>query len=238
MKAFGTLFKTEAKLALRGGDMLLFGIIFPIGIMLLIGFISSPQAVQLGFGGIAAIGICAAGVMGIPLTFATYRYEKILKRFKVTPVSPLLLFLAVSLVQIIFAVISGLGVFLIARFVFAVEILGPWYRYILTFLFVMASIFSIGYLIAALAPNVKTANLVCTVVYFPMLFLSGATVPFEIMPRGLRIFSEVFPLTQGIMLLKGAVLGDALAPDLPRFLILAGIAAVSYTLALVFFRWE
>lgn len=238
MKAFGTLFKTEAKLALRGADMLLFGILFPIGVMLLIGFISSPRAIQLGFGGIAAIGICAAGLMGIPLTFASYRYEKILKRFKVTPVRPLMLFLAVSLVQTLFALVSGIGVFLVARLVFSVEILGPWYRYILTFLFVLFSIFSLGYLIAALAPNVKTANAICTVVYFPMLFLSGATVPFEIMPRGLKVFSEIFPLTQGIMLLKGAVLGESIAADIPRFLVLAGVAAVSYTLAVIFFRWE
>ena len=70
MKTFLTLLKTETKLAVRCGDMILFGIIFPIGIMLLVGCISSPEAIALSFGGIATIGICASGLMGIPLTFA------------------------------------------------------------------------------------------------------------------------------------------------------------------------
>ena len=88
MKALNVLFKTEAKLALRGGDMVLFGVIFPVAVMLLIGFISQPEAVRLGFGGIASVGICAAGIMGLPLTISGYRHAKILKRFRVTPVSP------------------------------------------------------------------------------------------------------------------------------------------------------
>ena len=238
MKALNVLFKTEAKLALRGGDMVLFGVIFPVAVMLLIGFISQPEAVRLGFGGIASVGICAAGIMGLPLTISSYRHAKILKRFRVTPVSPALLLAAVSGVQTVFALVSGAVVFLIARFVFGVQIDGSPIRYALSFLFVLVSIFSVGYLIASVVPNVKTANLVCTIVYFPMMFLSGATVPYEILPRGLRLLVDIFPLTQGIKILKGAVLGTDLSSDLPRIALLSGIAAVSYAVSILTFRWE
>lgn len=238
MKAFWTLFKTETKLALRGGDMLIFGIAFPIGIMLLIGFISDPQAVRLGFGGIAAVGICASGLMGLPLTFSGYRHGKILKRFRVTPVSPAVLLASDALLQTLFAWTSAIAVYLIARFGFGVQLAGSPARYIATFLFVQASVYSLGFLIAAVVPNEKTANWVCTLVYFPTLLLSGATVPFEILPAGLRAFASAFPLTQGIRLLKGAVLGTDPAADAARFIALAAIAALSYIVSFISFRWD
>jgi len=238
MKRFLTLFRNEVTLALRGGDMFFFGVIFPAGVMILVGFISSSEAIRLGFAGIATIGICATGLMGIPLSFAGYRHGKILKRFQVTPVSPLILLLANTLMQCLFTFISAAAVYLIARFGFGMVMTGSFLRFVLTFLFVQFAIYSLGFLIAALVPDTKTTNLVCTLAYFPMLFLSGSTVPTEIMPKGLQVFTEVFPLTQGIKLLKGAVLGLELAPDLPRMLLLAGIAVVSYAIALKTFRWE
>ena len=54
---------------------------------------------QQSFGAFVAVGICATGLMGLPLTIADYRDKKILKRFKATPVDPGLLLL----VQIVFA---------------------------------------------------------------------------------------------------------------------------------------
>ncbi len=236
--AFWTIFKTEAKLSIRGGDMVFFGVIFPAAVMLLVGCISGAEAMRAGFAGIAAIGICAAGLMGIPLTFASYRHEKILKRLKVTPVSPLLLFLSVTLVQTLFAWASALAVYLIARIFFKLEMTGSLLRFGISFLFVQFSVYSLGFMIASLVPNTKTANLVCAIVYFPTLFLSGATVPYEIMPRALRYFADVFPLTQGIKLLKGAVFGLDPAADFSRIIVLSLIAVVSYILSLLFFRWE
>ncbi len=96
---------------------------------------------------------------------------------------------------------------ILKRFGFGVRIEGSPFRYIATFFFVQASIFSLGFLIAALVPDEKTASWVCTLVYFPMLLFSGMTIPFEILPAGLQAFASAFPLTQGIFLLKGAVLG-------------------------------
>ena len=50
LKPFAAILKTELRLATRNPDMILFGIIFPIGVMLLLGFISEPEALRLDFG--------------------------------------------------------------------------------------------------------------------------------------------------------------------------------------------
>lgn len=234
---FWVLFKTEVKLALRGGDMLLFGIVMPIGIMLLIGFISRPDTIRSAFSGVASIGICAAGFMGLPLIFSGLRYEKILKRYKATPVSPVLLLAADFLLETLFALTTGIIITFIALFGFGVHI-NDYGRYILTFLFSIFSIFSFGVLISAVVPNVKMANIICTLIYFPSLFLSGASVPLSVMPKGLQAFANILPMTQTIKLLENAVLGNPLENDGIRIIIITIAAVLSYVISIRVFKWE
>jgi ABC-2 type transport system permease protein len=143
-----------------------------------------------------------------------------------------------ALVQCCFVVVSSLSVFLIARLGFGVEISGSAGRFIASFLFVQASIFGIGVLIGSLAPNMKIANALASLLYFPMIFLSGATVPYEVLPRGLQAAVEVFPLTQGIKLIKGAVLGSPLELSLVPIAILSALTVAAYSISIKFFRWD
>ena len=116
--------------------------------------------------------------------------------------------------------------------------------FILAYGFVTLAIYSLGMLIASVSGNIKTANLLCTITYFPMFFLSGATVPYEIMPKGLQMVSNVMPLTQGIKLLKAISLdtnydfsltgGSLVIPVL--VLCLTAIAGIAVSIKT--FRWE
>jgi ABC-2 type transport system permease protein len=93
-------------------------------------------------------------------------------------------------------------------------------------------------MVAGVAPNVKTANLLCVVLYFPMLIFSGATLPYEVMPPVLQRIADVMPLTQGIKLLKVTTLGlpheDSLFPIL--FMVLLAVICIGVSVR--FFRWE
>jgi ABC-2 type transport system permease protein len=121
---FLIMLKIEMLLAFRHGDMILFGIVMPVSIMMLIGAIGDSKTVAENFAGVASVGICAAGLMGIPLTVASYRHEKILKRFQATPVSPLILLVSITALQTLFAWVSGVGVYLTARFMFGMSLEG------------------------------------------------------------------------------------------------------------------
>jgi len=238
LKAFTTILSTETHLALRQGDMPFFGIIFPAALMLLMGFLSSPEGLVTAFCGISVIGISASGLMGIPLTFSNYRHAGILKRFKVTPASPAILLLAVGTLQALFSLVSGLSVFVIAHLFFSLSIPGNPFTYILTFVFVQFSVYSLGVLVAALAPNIKIANIACMLLYFPMLLLSGATIPYHILPKGLTLITNYFPLTQGIILLQKAATNQRFDGDIFRIVLITVIALVCYLTALKTFRWE
>ncbi len=247
MKSFSTLFKTEFKIALRTLDAILFGILFPIGIALLLGFIYGDKLayeganytmLQLSFGAFVSIGICATGLMGLPLAIADYRHRKILKRFKVTPISPSKLLIVQVVNSFLLAVISAVSTYLVAKFVFGYVMLGSGGKFILTFLLVTLTVYSMGVLIASIAPNIKMANLICTLVYFPMLFLSGATVPYEIMPKALQNISDILPFTQSIKLLKGVSLGEPTNDLMFQLLLMIGISVICILGSLKFFKWE
>lgn len=59
------------------------------------------------------------------------------------------------------------------------------------------SMFSIGLLMASLCRTIKSVNAVTSLVYFPMLFLSGATIPHELFPNGLQRIANVLPPNSG-----------------------------------------
>jgi ABC-2 type transport system permease protein len=236
MKAFGTTLKTELRLAIRNPDMVLFGIVFPAAVMLLLGFVSKPDAVSLDFGGVVAFGVCASGLMGLPLTLSDYRHRKVLKRIRITPASPALLLLAQVMVQCAYVAVSSGLVSLIAALAFGVRI-AEGGLFALYFLLVAASTFGIGLLLASLSPNMKITNAIASLLYFPVIFLSGATIPFEIFPRPLQAVAQAFPMTQGIKLLKSAVVGAPLDNPMVPILVLSAIAVAAYSISVKFFKW-
>lgn len=247
MKAFRTMLKVESKLAIRSLDSIIFGILFPVGIVILLGIIYGNKPafegagytfMQQSFGAFVAVGICATGLMGLPLTIADYRDKKILKRFKVTPVDPGLLLLVQIVICFAISLVSGTAVFLVASLFFGYIMQGSFISFLVSYMLVTAAVYGLGMLLASISPNIKTANLLCTLVYFPMLFLSGATVPYEIMPKGMQRVVDVLPLTQGIKLLKGFSLGLDVGGLLTPLIIMGGLAIICILASVRLFKWE
>lgn len=114
MKTFWLLYQSEAKLSIREMSSIIFGIFLPVGIILLMSFLDNSQVMMnTNFAAVSTIGICSAGVMGLPLALSSYREWKILKRYQVTPISPLQLLLAhlffcftISIVSMILVLIT------------------------------------------------------------------------------------------------------------------------------------
>ncbi len=247
MKVFNTLLKTEIKRWLRHFDSIFFGVLFPVGIVLLLGTIFGNKPaydgakytmMQASFGAFTTVGICATGLMGLPAVLADYRDKKILKRFKVTPIGPSTLLITQVLISFLLAVVSALCTALVAIVVFGYTMPGSIIQFILSFLLLAITIYSIGMLIASLAPNTKIANLLCTLCYFPMLLLSGATIPYEVMPKVLQTVANVFPLTQGIKLLKSTSLGEPVGDILLQIAIMAVVSIVCISVSIKCFKWE
>ena len=183
-------------------------------------------------------GICACAFMGIPLTIADYRDKKILKHFFVTPCSPKWILGADMLCNVVTAVVSALAVTLVSVIAFQYRMKGNAIFFIGAWVLTLVSMFSIGMMLASLCKTVKMANAVTSLVYFPMLFLSGATIPYELFPTGLQKVASVLPLTQGIKLMKAASMGTQVESVMGIIVVLVAITIVCIVISVKTFRWE
>ena len=247
MKTFRTMLKTELKLSLRGMDMFIFAICMPIVVLVIIGIIygnkpafegSGYTFLEQSFGAITTISICAGGVMGLPLVVSDYRNKKILKRFKVTPISPAMILSVQVVIYMLYALASLLLIYLLAMLLFEFQLKGSLLYFMGGFFLVMLSMFSIGMMVGGIAPNTKMAGVIASILYFPMLIFSGATLPYEVMPVKLQKVADILPLTQGIKLLKAASLG--LSADNVRLpiIIMVVLAVICIGISIRFFKWE
>ena len=106
------------------------------------------------------------------------------------------------------------------------------------YILVMLSIFSIGMMVGGISPNSQTASVIASLLYFPMLIFSGATLPYEVMPNALQKVADVLPLTQGIKLLKAASLGLPIENVFVPIIVMAVLAVICIGVSLRFFKWE
>lgn len=247
MNKYFTMLKTEMKLSFRGMDMVIFALCLPVVVVVLLGIIYGNQPALKGpaipfleqsFGALSTIAICAGGVMGLPLVISDYRQKKLLKRYKVTPTSPVLLLAVQVSIYAIYSLLSLALVYLVGNLFFGVRFPGSLVMFFVSYLLVMLSMFSIGMMVGGVAPNMKAASIVASVLYFPMLIFSGATLPYEVMPTVLQKIADILPLTQGIKLLKAASLGLAIEDAWLPLIIMAALIVVCGGIALKCFKWE
>ncbi|MFI6299346.1 ABC transporter permease [Nonomuraea sp. NPDC050790] len=214
----------EVKLLVREpGSM--FTILIPLFIMVIFGGVGDSALLPMAL----TISVGLVSLYLLPTTLATYRERGILRRLSTTPVRPGSL-LGVQLgLQFVLAVVAA-GVLL------AVAGALPMVSAVLVFALGTAAMFAIGLLIAALAPNGRTANGVGVLLYFPMAYLAGLIQPVSQMPALLAEIGQYTPMGAFRQALQDAWSGAAPAP-LP-LVVMAASALVVSIVAAKLFRWE
>lgn len=247
MKSFMTLLKNELKLNIRNMNMVIFAVIMPLIIMVILGLLNGTKPAADGveytfmeqsFGALCTVSICAGGLMGLPLVVSEYRERKILKRFKVTPVSPTKLLAVELTIYVIYCLVSIITLFPVAMIFWKVTIHGSWLAFLCSWLLTMISTLSIGMMVGGIAKNTKSASIIASILYFPMLIFSGTTLPFEVMPESMQKIVSVFPITQGIQLMKTTFLGLP-ADNIKLPVIAMGTVTILCTaISIKYFKWE
>lgn len=247
MKTFRTLLKNELKMSLRGMDMVIFAVAMPVVVLIILGIVYGQKAAFSGadytfleqsFGALVTIAICAGGVMGLPLVVSDYRSKRILKRYQVTPISPSLVLMVEVAMYFIYAAVSLVSLVIIGVLFFDIKIRGNIGLFLLGWILVMISIFSIGLMVGGIAKDSKMAGVIASILYFPMLVFSGATLPYEVMPKAMQKVVNVFPLTQGIKILKNASLGLPMGNVAIPVTIMIVFAIVCSGIGIKCFKWE
>lgn len=247
MKSFWILLKNEWKLNIRNMNMVIFAVIMPLIVLVILGFIYGVKPAAEGaeytfmeqsFGALCTISICAGGLMGLPLVVSEYRERKILKRFQVTPVSPVRLLAVEFTIYVLFCIVSVVTLMVAGTIFWNIRIYGSWTGFLGSWLLTMVSTLSIGMMVGGIAKNTKTASVIASVLYFPMLIFSGATLPFEVMPDCMQKIVSIFPMIQGIQLMKAAFLDLSVKNSGLTIIGMGVVTIVCFSIAIRFFRWE
>jgi ABC-2 type transport system permease protein len=169
---------------------------------------------------------------------ASYREKGFLRRLRTTPASPLLIL--VSQVIVVFAM-TALGMVLLVAagtLVYGLRFDGNVLSVLGGFLLGSLSFFSLGFILAGLMPTARTAQIVGLALLYPMMFLSGAGFPRELLPEGVRKFSTFLPLTYVVTLLRGLWIGESWGMHVTEIVVLASMLVVGVLISAVTFRWE
>ncbi|SPE39681.1 ABC-2 type transporter [Candidatus Sulfopaludibacter sp. SbA3] len=242
MRPYIALFKNNMRLTMRDRSALFFNYLFPF-----IFFFAFAELFHAGTGmGIAyfvgtvlTMGILGNGLWGAGMRAVQEREANILRRYKVTPITPLPLLVASMVSGWLLYLPVLVLLILVARFGYAMPMPQNWFSLFLMTSLGVCAFRSIGLILAAVTNTMQEANILIQMLYMPMLFLSGTTIPAAILPNWAQTVAEFLPAAylvtgfQGIFFRNQTIL-DNLAP--------VGALLVTIVVGLFFavqlFRWE
>ena len=245
MQALIKMTWVELKLKLREPVGTFFTLVFPLLLLFLFGSIygNDPSPFLDGRGnvdnsvpGYIAMIIGTTGMIGLPIALSVYREQGILRRFRAAPITPALILgsqvvvnLIISLIGMAFLIIAGIFVYGLAL---PEAPVGAFLAVVISGL----SFLSIGFVLASLAPTATAAQAVGMALFFPMIFLSGAALPRQMLPDKLVEFSQFLPLTHVVNLLQDLWYGNGWNGT--ALLVLLGMMVVATAVSVRTFRWE
>ncbi len=247
MKSLLKMTWMEGKLFLREPASAFFTLVFPLIMLVLFGTIygSTPPPGSSGKGAtdalipsFTAMVIGISGLMPITITLATYRENGILRRLRTTPVSPLVVLLAQLIVVFCMTALGVLLLILAGLLLYHVRFAGNVFSLLAGFTLGSLSFFGIGFILAGAMPTARTAQVVAMVLLYPMLILSGAAWPRELMPAAVQNISAFVPLTYVVNLLRGLWAGQSWGEHLLDVGVLAGMLVLGVIVSAKTFRWE
>jgi ABC-2 type transport system permease protein len=230
------------KLLVRNRAAIFFAVIFPILFLFIYGFVfarGNREMVRFLLGPVVVLTILGSGFWGVGFQLVFFREKNILRRFRPAPVGagPLLIsgLLANWLIQVFVVALE----FLIARLVFEV----PWPPH-LPALFLIGSLglfafAGIGMVVASVTNTMQETQVLCNLLWFSFMFLSGATAPLAQLPEVVRhvaLFLPSFYLVYGLQSIMFE--GPRLSSMLPEIIALSVTAVTGYLLSLKLFRWD
>lgn len=189
--------------------------------------------------GLLGMNLMGTGMWGIGFSLVVARNGNLLKRLVAAPVRRGHVLGAQLASRLLFLIPEAGALLLFAHFALGVPLRGS-LLLLVGFSFVGALAFSgLGLLTAARPRTIEGVSGIMNLVMVPMWIFSGIFFSTERFPAAMQPFVQALPLTALNDALRGVMLeGVGLLPLLPELAILTAWGAISFALALKFFRWQ
>jgi len=243
MKTYLELIKIDLKLALRQRTVIFFNYLFPLIFFFAMGsafraaqsYRSAAQVMTMSL----TLGILGSGLFGAGVRAIQEREMNILRRYKVTPITPGPLLVASLVTGLIIFMPNIMLLLALTHYRFNL----PWPAHmgdLLVFIALSLVTFrAIGLVIASVANNMQEGTILVQLFYFPMLLLSGATIPASAFGPKMTIVSNFIPSTYLVTGVQGMMLGgDRITQHWLEVGALIIAAVVGWIVGTKLFRWE
>jgi ABC-type multidrug transport system permease subunit len=238
---FASLTRMRIQLALRNKMFFFFSVVFPLGMFFLYAGIfakGNPQAVSFFLGPVISLNVMGS-FWGLSAMLVMFREQGILRRFHVTPVTAADMLASSILANYLLTLPTVCIELLFARLIFHVANLGD-----LLSLFVLVTVgtvafASLGLVVASVTNTMQETQVLNQLLWLPLIFLSGATLPIAFLPKvaqGVAVFLPATYLVTGLQ--------NAMYSSFPIWKLLTQILSLFFWTVLTFFvaaqlfRWE
>lgn len=236
--------KMELKLFFRETLAVLFTLIVPAASFVIFGMMFKSQSYdgldffQAYIPSMLAIIIFTTAFFSLGLQIVIDREKGVYKRLKGTPINQNAIFTA-TIIKGFFAIYLGtIEILLIAKLGFDSALTKHPLQFFLALTLCAVTFFALGFVISSLAKRMQTALGIAMVSMYPMLFLSGATLPLNVFPEFLQKLAAIIPLTYVVNVLRYGWNGTMFTADAVLDLaVLVGMLIVAAVIGTKFFRW-
>lgn len=252
MRAILRLTLVEMKLFVREPLALVFVFAFPLFVLFVLGGVFGNDVdlqdeenlrVWRGVGPAdyyqpAYIGLVMAsvGLITMPLRITSYREQGVLRRFEAAGVAKTAILGSQLLVGLGMMTIGAAAIVVASNLSQGTSLSESWGLTVPAYLLSAITFAVLGLMLGSVLPGSRAAQGAGMLLFFVMMFISGAGPPREVLANGMKGFSEVLPLTHVILLLQDTWL--AAEWDGTASLVVAAFLVVAGAVTLRFFRWE
>ena len=215
---------------------------FPLGFLLLFGFVmarSDPRVMAFMMPGLLTTTLMSGSLFGVAFPLVQQRELGLLRRLRVTPVTPAAVVIAHGAVAVVVGLISLIVLMNLGRLIFGMQMAGSWFTLIAVYLCGACALVPIGLLVGSVARDIRTAPAIANLLFFPLMFLSGSAIPFAMLPEGVKRFARFLPTTYLNDSYAGVIVrGEAVWALAGSLAVLVGLGVLGVVLTSMLFRWE
>jgi len=236
----------EVKLFIRERVGPIWGVGFPMLLLVIFGAIPSFRKVLPGSGGLTTLdtyvpilvvmSLALLTMVATPLTVVGYRERGVLRRLRTTPAGPVRVLAAQLSVSLSMSVVTVALILVVSRLAYGVPLPRQFGAWLVTALFAVAALLATGLFISAIGPTARAAAAIGNLLFYPLMFFSGLWLPIPVMPEVLQHVSHATPLGAAWEAFQQADLGHW--PPALALVAMAAWAVVFGAGAARFFRWE
>ncbi len=187
--------------------------------------------------GVISAFIMTNGIIAVTTNTTEFKRRGIIKRLSITPLGKMEWILGNVLSQTLLNLMLTGIIIVVGWLVFSVQAIPDIYSIILIFL--GSILFSgMGMLLSGLIKDVEAASAIGNAIAFPMMFLSGAYWPVEVMPDYMQAIAKVLPLTYFSEGLRSAMIYKYTEGIITNTIIVAVLAVIFIILGSLMTRWK